>query len=315
LKNNLHFFFKPLLIFYGLAFLFGPLFYFYCKSIIFTDFGLKRKHLVHFLPSIISLSIVVPFFLVLGPEYLDLNKEARNFDSIFSILSWLIFIQAFSYIIAVIIMFYKQTRIYRNPIKPTYKWLVFFMICFALIWVMAIFMEINASKVESWNYVWLLASFFIYITGYMGLKQPQIFTGKADLLSVKSSKKYERSSLTEENAILYLNKLQQLMDKDKPYLQADLTLPKLAENMSIPYHHLSQIINENLGKNFFEFVNGYRVKAAMSEMNNPTKKHLNIAAIGMEVGFNSISSFNAAFKKYSGMTPSQFLESNKGDRK
>ena len=123
--------------------------------------------------------------------------------------------------------------------------------------------------------------------------------------------KYEKSSLTKVKARLYLEKLEQLMQEDKPYLDPNLTLPKLAQNIGISHHHLSQIINKNLNQNFFEFLNTYRIKEAQQQMLIPANERFNIATIAMNVGFNSISSFNTAFKKQTGNTPSQFIEQQK----
>ena len=71
---------------------------------------------------------------------------------------------------------------------------------------------------------------------------------------------------------------------------------------------LSQIINERLNKNFFELVNAHRIKEAKKRLLDPDAEPLTILAIAFEVGFNSKSAFNAAFKKYTRMTPTQFRE-------
>ncbi len=96
------------------------------------------------------------------------------------------------------------------------------------------------------------------------------------------------------------------MEVDKPFLDHSLTLPRLAEKLSISIHDLSQIINERLKQNFFEFVNSHRVGEAKKILSDPEYENLTIAAIGFETGFNSTSAFNAAFKKHTGMTPSQY---------
>jgi len=98
------------------------------------------------------------------------------------------------------------------------------------------------------------------------------------------------------------------MVSEKPFLDSDITLPNLAKRLAISTHHLSQVINDKLQKNFFEFVNYYRVEEAKENIAEPANHNLNLAEIGFDVGFNSISSFNAAFKKHSGTTPSQYRE-------
>ena len=105
------------------------------------------------------------------------------------------------------------------------------------------------------------------------------------------------------------------MESDKPYLDGDLTLAALADQLSISRHHLSQIINERLGLNFFEVVNRHRVEEAKRMLLDEAYQHLNIASIGFEAGFNSISALNAAFRKHAGMTPSQYRKSAQQDER
>ena len=96
------------------------------------------------------------------------------------------------------------------------------------------------------------------------------------------------------------------METDQPFLDGKLTLSQVAQNLGISNNHLSQVINENLGKNFYDFVNGYRVALVKEEIANPRKAHLTLLAIAYESGFSSKSSFNEVFKKFTGLTPSQY---------
>ena len=73
--------------------------------------------------------------------------------------------------------------------------------------------------------------------------------------------KYERSGLTADRSSMYLKKLEDYMQSDKPYLDANLTIEKLSKQISIPRHYLTQIISEQLNKNFYLFVNEYRINA------------------------------------------------------
>ena len=95
--------------------------------------------------------------------------------------------------------------------------------------------------------------------------------------------------------------------------RSDLTLQDLADTLSISPHNLSEIINTQLGKNFYDFVNGYRVDAVQQRLTDPAYAHLTVLAIGLDAGFNSKSSFNAVFKKHVKMTPSQYRENVKRD--
>jgi AraC-like DNA-binding protein len=131
-----------------------------------------------------------------------------------------------------------------------------------------------------------------------------VVTGTYDL--PPPSKKYEKSTLTLERGDAYLKRLLDLMEKEKPYTDGGLTLNKLAKALAISPHHLSQMINEQLNQNFFDFINLYRIEEAKRMLVDPARKHYSVLAISEEVGFNSKSAFNAAFKKHTQMTPSDF---------
>ena len=97
------------------------------------------------------------------------------------------------------------------------------------------------------------------------------------------------------------------MEEEKPYLNGKLSLKEVAEKTNISTNHLSQVINENLEKNFFDFVNGYRLNLVKQKIKKPSNKKYTILSLAYECGFNSKSSFNSIFKKHEGMTPTEFL--------
>ncbi|MDX1619228.1 MAG: helix-turn-helix domain-containing protein, partial [Balneolaceae bacterium] len=143
-----------------------------------------------------------------------------------------------------------------------------------------------------------------YSVGYLGFFKPEYLQEAHSL-----DGRYEHSSLTEEDAGRYLDQLLEYMADQKPYLDGKLRMDDLAEELSIPSHHLSQIINEQLGKNFFEFVNAYRVNEARKLLSDPEKREYKILRIALESGFNNKTTFNNAFKSEVGTTPSSFRNS------
>lgn len=118
--------------------------------------------------------------------------------------------------------------------------------------------------------------------------------------------KYAKSGLTEESSEKIKLKLLEFMDKKKPYLESNLKINKLSESTGIPSQHISQVINESFGKNFYEFVNEYRVKAAIILLREYEYRNYTYTAIGFEVGFNSKSAFYNAFKKVTNTTPARY---------
>jgi AraC-like DNA-binding protein len=97
-----------------------------------------------------------------------------------------------------------------------------------------------------------------------------------------------------------------LMEAERPYRRGDLTLPELAEALGVTPHNLTEVVNTRLGQSFYDFVNGYRVREAQARLADPAYAGWTVLAVGLEAGFNSKSSFNAAFKRYAGTTPSAY---------
>jgi AraC-like DNA-binding protein len=194
-----------------------------------------------------------------------------------------------------------------NPLaKQFLSWLRFLVFGYLVFLFVAFFVEGSGHFAHGlWQYVWLIVSVFIYLIGYRGLKQPEIFSAQLDGLN-KSGRKYEKSQMEPARETEYRLRLERVLAEDKPFLDAGLKLGDLAAKTKIPAHYLSQIINKNYGQNFFEFINWHRIEEAKRRIADPGNKHLNISSICYDVGFNSTSAFNAAFKKHTGMTPSKF---------
>ncbi len=158
-------------------------------------------------------------------------------------------------------------------------------------------------------------SAFVYVLGYLGLRKPEVLAGIDDIAIPPSPRRYEKSTLTPERGDDYLKRLLDVMPTEKPYLDNDLTLQKLAKTVAISPHHLSQTINERLEQNFFDFINSYRIEEAKKLLVDAGKKHYSILAVAEEVGFNSKSAFNTAFKKHAKLTPSEFRKISNGNGK
>ena len=157
-----------------------------------------------------------------------------------------------------------------------------------------------------------------YGIGYKGLRQPTIFqhasTENEDSAPQPSApvqlppndKKYKRSALKPEEAEQIAGRLHQLMEKENLYLESSIRLKDVAALLEISTNHLSQALNEQLDKNFFEFINGYRVEKAKQLLADPQNAHFTLLAIAYDAGFSTKSTFNKTFKEMTGETPSQY---------
>ena len=122
-------------------------------------------------------------------------------------------------------------------------------------------------------------------------------------------KRYEISSLQKSEINLYKLKLIHLMEKNKPYLNQSLSLLDLANQLALPHRELSQVINESFNQNFYDFINSYRIDDFERILDNGSNSKKTILEIAYEVGFNSKSAFNRAFKKQTGITPKEYKKS------
>jgi AraC-like DNA-binding protein len=127
---------------------------------------------------------------------------------------------------------------------------------------------------------------------------------------IQERKKYERSRISPEQAEKYLKKMLHFMETEKPYLDPNINLHSLSKNLMIPDHYISQVINAKLKQNFFDFINSYRIEEAKRIFTHSKQKHLTVLEVAFEVGFNSKSAFNRAFKKATHLTPSEFKKNH-----
>lgn len=146
----------------------------------------------------------------------------------------------------------------------------------------------------------------IFAVGYFSLKQPQIIFPQEEANEDATKKKYGNSALDAPLSKDLAEQLMEVMKNDQPYRRNDLKLGDLAELMGLSNHHLSQVINERIGCNFYEFVNQYRIEYAATLMR--ANKQTNITNLAFDAGFNNRVSFTNAFKKKIGVTPSTYMK-------
>ncbi len=127
---------------------------------------------------------------------------------------------------------------------------------------------------------------------------------KTDIIPVKKKK----ALLDEASVREYSSKLSAYLQEEEPYLDTNLSLRILAEQIDMHPNQLSWLLNETIGKNFNEFINHYRIGVFKSIAKDPKNKQLTIEGLAYESGFNSKTVFNTYFKKETGLTPKQFLK-------
>jgi AraC-like DNA-binding protein len=178
-----------------------------------------------------------------------------------------------------------------------------------------IFGKILLMSFASFDVIVLIIILFILV--FYIINQPELSEENQEMysilnnLNIKNSNnitehRYEKVHLDIHKQETYLKLLNEYMEKNKPYLNERITIKELSEGLNLPYHHLSIVINNLLKKNFYDFINDYRIREVLNILNESRSDAVNILTISFKCGFNSKSTFNRVFKNKTGTTPSRF---------
>lgn len=290
-----------------------PVLFLYILSVCYSDFKLQWKHLWHIIPYLIGNLVMFPrFYLGSLTQKKDLfNNFNSLFESYFAHTA--LHLQSIIYLTACFIVLKRAKKIFKENYSSntiaTYNWLFQLILFTAVLYGFAIvknglkFFGTLAFFEISHNVI--VISVLIFVCWYVlkALKYPQLFSGVNSKIQLTTDFVQKPNKTQNKKEI---EQLSTFMAAHKPYLNPSLTLRNLAEEIKMNPRELSVLINQNLNQHFFDFVNGYRIEEAKSILKNPAKKEFTVLEILYEVGFNSKSSFNTAFKKYTGLTPTQF---------
>lgn len=288
-----------------------PLFYLYVLSVCYSNFTIKKKHIIH----------AALFFLFLS--IFKITSLSNQSISAYKIVGE---VQYITYIIAIFLVLKKYKTVYlenySNPDYTSYKWLFQITILFCIAHVNVLvrmgltYLQYETYLLQNINVlISIIALFVICWIVFKALYSPQIFTGvKIELTPIESSiEKHKANKINDINSNKSIHMVISYMETEKPYLDFELTLQKLASQLDIPEKELSVLINHYLGKHFFDFINEYRIGEAKNILENPNNKELTILEVLYQVGFNSKSSFYTAFKKIANQTPTQYRKNALSD--
>jgi AraC-like DNA-binding protein len=299
----------------------APLLYLYVREMTNERAGLKRRDALHFIPFALCLVYLIPYYLQSGEAKLY-NLNSVYYARWYFVRSGLAILLALVYLVCIVARVIAHSREVKAKQEPVARFVLFqirFLVgAIAAVWVLAAARYVIDMLLPAYMFYTNLilpfsATLVVYAMAYISLMRPEAVTGAAEFSDeAQPFKKYEKSSLTVERSERYLKRLLEVLEKEKPYLDAELNIQKLAERLQIPAPHLSQTINERLRQNFSDLINSYRVEEAKRRLLDPAKKHYSILAIAEEVGFNSKSSFNSVFKKHANATPSEWRKAMNG---
>ena len=291
-----------------IIFLLGPMLYFYLLELFKVKPDFKVSAAIHILPAIIYLIIIFPFFIADREGFIVLSNNYLNVFTgieIFAILQNLVYVILCSKILSR----YTKENDYQNSAAPQikfYKLLLGITLTGLVLWAISVGFRIldydGADKYLGYQLVWIVLSCSIIALGYYTLKNPEI------IFISFTAKKYESKPAGIENINELSLELEKIMMEKKPYLNPRLTLSELAEISGINSHLLSRIINEKHQRNFFAYINSYRIEEFKKIVERQENKNLTLLAIAYEAGFNSKTTFNTAFKKLTNQTPKEYYK-------
>ncbi len=295
--------------------------YLYTKSSLQPNFKLKYIDLIHLAPLIILNIILIPFIYL---ENLKDNPVETEFHHILQMAFYIFFyLLIFFYQVLSFILLRQSKKLYYENFSNTnirrYRYLYSLNVIFTILFLISalknyLVLGLDAPNVEYASVIvkFSLLVFFCWII-YNGLQSPELFRDDGNkLLTLKEilNKEKQKPNVSDSNSEHKIEKVKTYMLENEAYLDPSLSLHSLARSTNIPSRELSLLINHHLNKHFFDYVNEFRIEKAKSLLTDPEKKDLTVLEILYEVGFNSKSSFNTAFKKQCGLTPTQYRKSN-----
>ncbi|MGE8290072.1 MAG: helix-turn-helix domain-containing protein [Sphingobacterium sp.] len=303
-----------------------PIFYLYIISVCYADFKLKPKYLLHLLPFLIVNLILLPrFYTVDAASKMSFIQNRQSMIE-FQFIHILIHFQIIIYMITVFRVLRKSKKLYLENYAgkniSSYNWLFQFAIVMTILYLVALLKNIfkfsDYPHIAEWLKIGLLVSCLFIFCWYLfkALNNPELFRNidsKLKLVSelVSEEKSSHQSMMDEVEQNEEILKLRRYMVEKKPFLNPSLTIQDVSNDIEIPIRDLSLLINHQIGQHFYDFVNSYRIENAMDILKDDTKNKVTILEILYEVGFNSKSSFNTAFKKHTGDTPTSYRKNLK----
>jgi AraC-like DNA-binding protein len=304
-------------------FLIAPLLFLHTKKAVKpSENKLNIKDLAHFLPAVVAVIYVFPFYLNSVSEKIEIFQSFYSQTSNIDYVQLLYFLQILSY---AIIGTYKIRNYLRNinEQNSNSKFIhlqlissMYYILIGYILVAIAITLVIKFAVNAGWE-VYALSFFTLSLTILLAtyLLLNSYFANQENFLKMDyklsneieiRKTKYSTSSLDDNDMKKILMRLETIMLEKKPYQNPELKLSDLAKLSGIPSHHISQSLNQVKGISFFNFVNQYRVEAVISKLKNNQQQSVTLLAIAEECGFNSESSFYRIFKTVTGKTPNSY---------
>jgi AraC-like DNA-binding protein len=307
-----------------ITFTYGPLLLLYVKFMTKPERKFNWLAFIHFIPFVAFLTISVIFRT--QPLVRDLRSffKPDEFISLRIIYGMCFFLSITIYSVLAFIEIKRHQDNLKNLVSYTsgvitLNWLkiisISFYVAYFILFILGgLNMIGNYIPFDPYFIIFGFIALFSFAYSFYGITQPEIFgqVVKTNGEDRKDQEKYIKSGLRDNQAEDFLKQLISFVEKNKPYIDRDLTIHELSNMTGIQRHHITQVLNEKYKRNFFTFINEYRVKEVIERFSDPKFNRYTILAIAFDAGFNSKTAFNSIFKSQTGLTPSQYREQKTG---
>jgi AraC-like DNA-binding protein len=292
-------------------FLIAPLLWFYTQELTGHRVKFSARLLLHFWPFLLIIILSLTLRSI-DPHQAFITFLDRH-QRMISVIFWAVVVIQFS---CYQFFIRRKWLAYQEFVKQEVSnkegvdisWVRFFMIVFLLINIFFLFSLFAAIHMDIGPWLprttALIFSLSVFALGYKGILQKELFQ-KAEPVTPTEAVSSPVAVVNKPDEELVKRLLAYIAEK-KPYLDPELTLSSLAKDLNISRSQLSVIINEGTGDNFYDFINKYRVEQVKKLMVDPQMKNFNMLGLALEAGFKSKSTFNLIFKRFTGLTPTEY---------
>ncbi len=322
--------FNFLLIIWAIEIVHGPLLFFYTKSWLNSDYRLKFLDVVHFFPYLAIVTLLFYFHyytenkISIFNGYIIFKEGGPASLKVLLLCTQALTLLYFTYSLHLIKAEVEvKAQFYSDYDHINFLWLkrlLMGVIGGTLINLAANYQFLGFYMPTDYQLAAIGTSVsvaFAFFAGYVNYRHQsdlalyslmQNSNEKMETLAARSIvNRYKKTGLTSEKALTLTNKLLEFIEAEKPYLNPKVTIRDVSDHLGASTNHVSQVINENMHKNFFTFINEYRVKEFYERIERGHHDNYTLIGVAMDCGFSSKSSFYSVFKKITGMTPADYI--------